>query len=72
MTEPELTANEKKIYDHLVLNKGHEISRDELWELIDGGRLLTLGSNVIDVHIKNMRRKEIKIETIRGVGYMIV
>lgn len=71
-----LTLKEFGILEYLLKNKGRVVSREELvdhiWDFNYDGF-----SNVVDVHIKNLRSKvdadgdEKLLETIRGVGYRI-
>ena len=69
----ELTGKEYEILEFLMLNKGRILTRDQIkehvWDFDYTG-----GSNVIDVLIKNIRKKlgerEI-IQTKRGLGYVI-
>ncbi|MFR8441303.1 MAG: response regulator transcription factor [Campylobacter sp.] len=69
----ELTSKEYEILEFLMLNKGRILTRDQIkehvWDFDYTG-----GSNVIDVLIKNIRKKlgecEI-IQTKRGLGYVI-
>lgn len=62
-----LTKLEKAILDELDSSKPNTVSRDILNQVIDPDGYPQ--SNVLDVHIKNMRRKGIAIETVRGEGY---
>jgi len=68
----ELTNREKMIYKVLEENRGKVVYRDELHKLIDPDNLPH--SNVVDVHIKNLRRKLVGVEitTVRSEGYMLV
>ena len=69
----ELTGKEYEILEFLMLNKGRILTRDQIkehvWDFDYTG-----GSNVIDVLVKNIRKKlgecEI-IQTKRGLGYVI-
>ena len=69
----ELTGKEYEILEFLMLNKGRILTRDQIkehvWDFDYTG-----GSNVIDVLVKNIRKKlgesEI-IQTKRGLGYAI-
>lgn len=69
----ELTGKEYEILEFLMLNKGRILTRDQIkehvWDFDYTG-----SSNVIDVLIKNIRKKlgerEI-IQTKRGLGYVI-
>ncbi len=68
-----LTTKEYAVLEYLVRNKGQIISREKLlehcWDLASN-----TFSNIVDAHIKQLRRKlssknDEYIETIRGVGY---
>jgi len=71
-----LTLKEFEILHYLMRNPNKAIDREELfvhlWDFADNSL-----SNVIDVHIKNLRNKIDKdndekiLETVRGVGYRI-
>ena len=69
----ELTGKEYEILEFLMLNKGRILTRDQIkehvWDFDYTG-----GSNIIDVLVKNIRKKlgecEI-IQTKRGLGYVI-
>lgn len=73
----DLTAKEYEILEYLVQNKGRILSRDQIrnhvWDFYYEG-----DSNIIDVLIKNIRKKitlkdEDKqiIYTKRGLGYVV-
>ena len=72
----ELTLKEFELLHYLMRNPGRVLTREDifahLWDFADNAM-----SNVIDVHIKNLRRKiddaygEKLLETVRGVGYRI-
>lgn len=72
----QLTLKEFGLLEYLLKNKGRVVTREELvdhvWDLNYDGF-----SNVVDVHIKNLRNKidsdgdEKLLETIRGVGYRV-
>ncbi|QCD44062.1 response regulator transcription factor [Campylobacter mucosalis] len=71
--EIELTAKEYEILEFLTLNKGRILSRDQIkehvWDFDYTG-----SSNIIDVLVKNIRKKLGKneiIQTKRGLGYVI-
>jgi DNA-binding response OmpR family regulator len=69
-----LTSKEFGLLEYLMLNAGQVLQRDQilshLWDFD-----FDSFSNVVDVHIKNLRnkldrgRQEVTIETVRGVGY---
>ncbi|OGY98846.1 MAG: DNA-binding response regulator [Candidatus Liptonbacteria bacterium RIFCSPHIGHO2_01_FULL_57_28] len=71
-----LTLKEFSVLEYLIKNKGRVVNREELvdhvWDFNYDGF-----SNVVDVHIKNLRNKidfendEKILETVRGVGYRI-
>lgn len=72
----DLTLKEFELLHYLMRNPGKVLNREDifshLWDFADNSF-----SNVIDVHIKNLRKKidddhnEKFIETVRGVGYRI-
>jgi len=72
----ELTAKEFAVLEYLVQHNGQIITRTMLMEHIWGSDFETF-SNVIDVYIRNLRRKLEKhskvnlIKTIRGKGYIL-
>jgi DNA-binding response OmpR family regulator len=71
-----LTLKEYGLLEHLMRNPNKVISREDLlsriWDFNYSGF-----SNVVDVHIKNLRRKlsektgQSIVETVRGIGYRI-
>ena len=72
----EITLREYGILEYLLRNPGKIITREELLEHV-WDRNYDLLSNVVDVHVKNLRKKlpqayAKRIETIRGKGYRIV
>lgn len=73
----DLTAKEFAIIEYLAQHSGQVITRTMLMEHVWGSDFETF-SNVIDVYIRNLRRKLEKhsqaslIKTIRGKGYMLV
>lgn len=73
----DLTPNEFAILQQLVRNRGSAVSRRDLLSCISRDRSGT-DERVIDVHIRNIRRKlgdqndnPRYIETVRGAGYRI-
>lgn len=70
-----LTAKEFALLEYLMRNAGIVVSRDQILDHLWGFDFDSF-TNVVDVHMKNLRTKlENKgysiIETIRGVGYRI-
>jgi DNA-binding response OmpR family regulator len=69
-----LTTREFAVLHHLVTNVDAVVSRTELMESLWDAHYDGL-SNVVDVHIRNLRRKldrpgrPLPIETVRGAGY---
>lgn len=73
-----LTAKEYDILEYLIRNKGRVVSREmlarELWK--ETARFSSL-DNVIDVHIRHLRRRIDEdfspklLHTIRGVGFLL-
>lgn len=72
----DLTAKEFAVLEYLALHSGQAITRTMLMEHIWGSDFDTF-SNVIDVYIRNLRKKIKKhisqemITTIRGKGYVL-
>lgn len=75
-TSLDLTAKEFSVLEYLALHHGEAVTRSMLMEHIWGSEFDTF-SNVIDVYIKNLRKKIGKltknslITTIRGKGYIL-
>lgn len=67
-----LTAKEYLVLELLALNKGRIFTREEILERIWGPGF-EADSNLIDVYIKNLRKRlsEGIIETVRGMGYRL-
>jgi DNA-binding response OmpR family regulator len=65
-----LTAKEYEVVELMMLNPGRVFTREEVLERIWGLGYDT-PSNLVDVYVKNLRRKlaDGLIETVRGVGY---
>lgn len=65
-----LTAKEYEVLELLMLNRGRVFTREEVLERIWGLGYET-PSNLVDVYVKNLRRKlgDDLLETVRGVGY---
>ena len=73
--EIKLTAKEFSLLEYLMRNANMVISRDQILDHLWGFDFDSF-SNVVDVHMKNLRTKLEKngysvIDTIRGVGYKI-
>lgn len=63
-----LTKMEMEYFNLLLKNDGHAVDRSYFTQLHDDYP----DSNVVDVHMKNLRRKlegKYVIETERGIGY---
>lgn len=69
-TAVRLTAKEYAVLELMMLNPGRVFTREEVLERVWGLGFET-PSNLVDVYVKNLRRKlgEGVIETVRGVGY---
>ena len=67
-----MTAREYVILEYLALHRGALVTRTDLYEHVFDENDDTL-SNLIDVHISNLRRKlgHELIATRRGLGYCI-
>ena len=72
-----LTLKEYALLECFVRHPGDVLSREELSNKVWDFASLTL-SNVLDVHMKNLRKKlsdaddSARFETVRGVGYRLV
>jgi two-component system, OmpR family, response regulator QseB len=68
----ELSQREYAILEMLAENVGQVLSRTSIEESIYGWRS-TVGSNTLEVHIHNLRKKLGSgwVRTVRGVGYMM-
>ena len=71
-----LTLREYSLLEYFLRNRGKVLTRDDLLEHVWDRNHDTL-SNVVDVHMKNLRKKLPKkhaslIETIRGKGFRLV
>jgi DNA-binding response OmpR family regulator len=71
-----LTLREYSLLEYLLRNRGKVLTRDDLLEHVWDRNHDTL-SNVVDVHIKNLRKKLPKkyakyIETVRGKGFCLI
>ncbi len=72
----DLTLKEFELLHYLMRHPGEAINREDLylhlWDFADNAM-----SNIIDAHVKNLRRKldvadhATTIETVRGVGYRV-
>ncbi len=69
----ELSAREFALLETFLLNPDHVLSREQLLSRV-WGYDFDPGSNVVDVYVRYLRRKigELRIETVRGVGYRLV
>ena len=73
----ELTKNELKILNYLILNKEKIVSRDELMEYLWSSEAY-VDDNTLSVNVTRLRKKleEIGlknvIETRRGLGYILI
>jgi len=72
----DLTAKEFQLIEHFMLHPGEIVRRTALLEKV-WDMHFDPGSNVVDVHVGNLRRKlaraagEPLLETIRGVGFRL-
>lgn len=69
-----LSAKEFELLELLVLNINTVLTRYQIAEHLSRDFDQTAISNIVDAHIKNLRKKlgtDELIQTIRGVGYMI-
>lgn len=75
-TPIELTLKEFSILEYLMRNPGVVVARDTILDNVWDFEFSSF-SNIVDVHVKNLRKKlavadDIHIETVRGVGYRLV
>lgn len=65
-----LTAKELEVLELLLLSPGRVFRREEVLDRVWGAGFET-PSNLVDVYVKNLRRKlgDELIETVRGLGY---
>ncbi len=74
--EIHLTLKEFRILEYLIRNSAQVVSRDQILDHVWDFEFNSF-SNIVDVHINNLRKKLEKagsahtVETIRGVGYQI-
>ena len=71
----DLTPREFQLLEHFLLHPGEVVRRTELLEKVWSLRF-DPGSNVVDVHVGNLRKKlretgDPLIHTVRGVGYIL-
>jgi two-component system copper resistance phosphate regulon response regulator CusR len=69
----ELTAREFSITETLLRHPNQVLSREQLLDQV-WGLNFDPGSNVVDVYVRNLRRKlgPSRIETVRSMGYRLV
>jgi two-component system OmpR family response regulator len=69
----ELTAREWRVLEALLQRGGRVVTKNELEALVLGFEG-EVSSNVLEVHVSNLRRKlgAALIETVRGLGYRLV
>jgi DNA-binding response OmpR family regulator len=71
-----LSAREYAVLQYLAVRRGQIVTREELFESVYD-MAAEPGSNVLDVHVKNLRKKLDRgsdppvIHTLRGQGYML-
>lgn len=76
-TEIPLTLKEYMLFECFVRRPGEVLTREELCNQVWDFNTVTW-SNVLDVHMKNLRKKlhlgndSARFETVRGVGYRLV
>jgi len=72
-----LTATEFRLLEHFMCSPEQVLSREKILAAIWGEEWLATDSNVVDVHIANLRQKleaggrPRLIQTVRGAGYMM-
>jgi len=70
----DLTSAEYKVLSELAFNPNKIFTKHELFDLLHSDYSATHMSNIVEVHIKNIRKKvndKSVIKTVRGVGYKI-
>lgn len=70
-----LSAKEFELLELLILNANTVLTRYQISEHLSRDFDHLSASNIVDAHIKNLRKKldaDELIQTVRGVGYMIV
>ena len=76
-TRLDLTSVEFALFEALLRDAGHVVTREQLTETVLGRKLGPF-DRVIDVHISNLRKKlgrahgEERIKSVRGSGYLFV
>jgi DNA-binding response OmpR family regulator len=76
-TRLDLTSVEFALFEALLRDAGHVVTREQLTESVLGRKLGPF-DRVIDVHISNLRKKlgrargEERIKSVRGSGYLFV
>jgi DNA-binding response OmpR family regulator len=73
--EIKLTLKEYSLLDYFMRHPGEVLSREDILDHLWGFDFEGF-SNVVDVHIKNLRKKlddgeDIYLETVQGVGYRL-
>lgn len=72
-----LTATEFRLLDLFMRFPGHVLTREDILAAVWGDEWLGMESNVVDVHVANLREKleangrPRVIKTVRGVGYAL-
>jgi two-component system, OmpR family, response regulator MprA len=73
----QLTAKEFQLLEHFLRTPEQVLARDDIMAAIWGSEWLGTRSNVVDVHLANLRQKLEEggrsrlIQTVRSVGYML-
>lgn len=73
-TSAKLSAKEFELLELLILNTNTVLTRYQISEHLSRDFDHISASNIVDAHIKNLRKKlnaDELIQTVRGVGYMI-
>jgi len=72
-----LTAKEFRLLEHFMCSPEQVLTREKILAAVWGEEWLATDSNVVDVHIANLRQKleaggrPRLIQTVRGVGYIL-
>jgi two-component system response regulator MprA len=73
----QLTAKEFHLLEHFMRHPEQVVSRDDILAAVWGSEWLGTRSNVVDVHLANLRQKleanggSRLLQTVRSVGYML-
>jgi two-component system OmpR family response regulator len=70
----DLSARELSVLESLLLRVGRVVSKEQIADQLTGWGD-EVGSNAIEVYVHRLRKKlepaEVRIRTVRGLGYML-